>query len=448
MFKNAKKEFYSNLNQSLVVDNRSFWKTVKSLFSEKQTVMNNISLNDNNEILTEDIDVASCFGEYFDNAELRVINEFQFLPYDSPDQKTETVTEVIERYKNHPSILKIVEVMDESCTFSFSMVSINEVRHEINKLCIRKSSPIESIPPKIILHNSDIFACLLHKNFNNSLITCTFPENLKLADVTPAHKKGDRMDKINYRPISILSPINNIFESLLYNQVNSFFENKFSKLKCGFRKGLSTQHCLIYMLEKWKKSVDMKKYVGALLTDLSKAFDCISHDLLIAKFHAYGFDLNTLNVLSSYLKHRFQRVKVNSAFSIWFLILCGVPQGSKLGPLIFNIYLIDLFISWSSDDLANYADDNTPYAISYSNEEVISQLEAYARILFEWLRNNCLKANPDKSHLILSRGGGGGSYFATIDDHEIQNSQYVKLLGKPKISCPIKNLPSYEYIST
>ena len=181
------------------------------------------------------------------------------------------------------------------------------------------------------------------------------------------------------------------------------------------------------MLEKWKKSVDMKKYVGALLTDLSKAFDCISHDPLIAKLHAYGFDLNTLNVISSYLKNRFQKVKVNSAFSIWFLILCGVPQGSKLGPLIFNIYLINLFISWSSDDLANYADDNTPSAISYSNEEVISQFEANARILFEWPRNNCLKANPDKSHLILSKRDQ--SYFAKIDGHEIQNSEHVKLLG-------------------
>ena len=237
MFRNAKREFYINLNPSLVVDNRSFWKTFKPSFSENQTVMHNISLNDNNESLTENIVVASCFGEYFDNAvkELRIINEFQFLPYDSPDQKTETVTEVIERYKNHPSILKIVEVMDESCTFSFSMVSINEVRHEINKLCVRKSSPIESIPPMIILHNSDIFAYLLHKNFNNSLITGTFPENLKLADVTPAHKKGDRMDETNYRPINILSPISKIFESLLYNQINSFFENKFSKLQCGFR---------------------------------------------------------------------------------------------------------------------------------------------------------------------------------------------------------------------
>ena len=93
MFRNAKQESYSNLNPSLAVDNRSFWKTVKPLFSEKQTVMNNISLNDNNEILTEDIDVASCFGEYFDNAvkELRVINEFQFFPSDSPDPKIETV---------------------------------------------------------------------------------------------------------------------------------------------------------------------------------------------------------------------------------------------------------------------------------------------------------------------------------------------------------------------
>ena len=131
--------------------------------------MNNISLNDNYEILTEDIDVASCFGEYFDNAvkELKAISESQFLPYDSPDQITETVTEVIERYKNHPSILKIVKMMDESCAFSFSMVSINDVRHEINKLWVRKSSLSEAFHPRLFC-TTEIF---LHIYYTNISIT-------------------------------------------------------------------------------------------------------------------------------------------------------------------------------------------------------------------------------------------------------------------------------------
>ena len=112
------------------------------------------------------------------------------------------------------------------------------------------------------------------------------PSELKSADVTPAYKKKSKNSKDNYRPISILSNISKIYERCLYDQIQNFFENILSKYKCGFRKGYNAQHCLITLIEKWKKSVDN----GALMTDLSKAFDCLSHELLIAKLDAYGFD--------------------------------------------------------------------------------------------------------------------------------------------------------------
>ena len=106
-----------------------------------------------------------------------------------------------------------------------------------------------------------------------------------------------------------------------------------SKHQCGFRKGFSVQHCLLSLLEKWKSAIDNRKTFGALLiTDLSKAFDCLSHDLLIAKLNAYGFSTVALRLVQNYLSNRKQRTKINSDFSSWEEILFGVPQGSILGP--------------------------------------------------------------------------------------------------------------------
>ena len=178
--------------------------------------------------------------------------------------------------------------------------------------------------------------------------------------------------------------------------------------------------------EKWRKCLDKGGISGAILTDLSKAFDNILHDLLIAKLAAYGFDYQSLRIMESFLSNRQQRTKINNAFSRYSEIVYGVPQGSILGPLLFNVYICDIFFDIIECDIASYADDNTPYNFDFSLDNVISNLEKSTNSLLNWFRENHMKANADKCALLVS---SNESCTAKIEDFSTKNSTGEKLLG-------------------
>ena len=171
-----------------------------------------------------------------------------------------------------------------------------------------------------------------------------------------------------------------------------------------FQQSHGAQHAPSRLLQPWQKELHESAYTGTVLMDLSKAYGYVPHDLVFSKFEAYDFDNISLKLFHSYFSNRKQRVKIGSAISEWIDILTGIPQGSILGPLIFNIFINDLIMFIEKTDICNFADHNTLYKSSPSLSVVLNCLEHYITIVLNWFKVNSLKANPKKFRFMVLGG--------------------------------------------
>ena len=244
------------------------------------------------------------------------INENPYVINQVSDDSLDLVEKCINKYKFHPNILLIKNRIKIQNLFSFHAIDRNDIMSELLKIDPKKATTGNSIPSKTLKLSADISADILQNLFNNMLLsTGNFPDNIKLANITLVFKKKDPLKKENYRPVSILSTISNIFERLIQKQIVGYMENFLPPYLCGYRKNFNTQQVLLALIERWKKALDNKGFAGAVLMDLSKAFDTINHDFLVSKLHAYGFSNDSLKLLYSYLKKRWYRTKINHKFS-------------------------------------------------------------------------------------------------------------------------------------
>ena len=316
-------------------------------------------------------------------------------------------------------------------TFSFNFIPHDDIVKELNKLKSKKASQKTNIPIKTVKENVDIISHVLfflYHSFNNSFLCSTFPTGMKYEDSAPIHKKDDKTDKKkNYRPISTLPNLRKIYERLIHNQIFPYFDSMFSKFQCAFWKVFNVQHCLLTMVEKWYKILGKGGETRVVLTDLSKAFDCVDHNLLIAKLNAYRFEKGSLEFIHSYLIKHKQRAQADSAFSSWEMFFSRVPKVSILGPILFNIYICDMFSETPENiDFAGYADDNTPYTYSSKTEHELTQLHGASEKLFCWFSANHLVANAEKCHLLTS---SNLPVDIRITNTKLSNVKKVKLHG-------------------
>ena len=411
-----------------IEDIKSFWKVVKPLLSDKSNIHSNIKIVKDNNILESDKEIADTFNQKFSNIVNDLEINFEWEPTIISEENEDPIAKAIEKFQNHPSILKIKEKIRNPKVIEFKPITRVEVEEIISKFDIKKGTSVNSISGKILKEHAPVYYDVITHIVNEGKKTNIFPNRLKNADMNPAFKPGkkNRTDIDNYRNLSVLPYASKIFERDLKKQIQDSLDSILHPNLCGYREGFSAQHALISMLEKWKKQLDKKGFAGAVLMDLSKAFDCINHELLIAKLNSYGFSKNALELLHNYLSNRWQRTKVNNAFSDWSELLVGVPQGSVLGPILFNIYLNDLL--WTIEDCCNFADDTTIYACDKDLEIVKRKLENNSKIAIQWFKQNYMKLNSDKCKVLIC-GRTNQPITIKIGDFNIKEDDCVKLLG-------------------
>ena len=248
----------------------------------------------------------------------------------------------------------------------------------------------------------------------------------KWGEITPVHKKDCTLHKANYRPLTILPTLSKVFEIIIHSRISPSLKKFITDMYH------SCETALLSLTEKWRKDLDNHKTVGIISMDLSKAFDSIPHDLLICRLKEYGVDERAIKLLKDYLTNRTQRVKLGCICSTWQLITKGIPQGSILGPVLFNIFMNDLWHSVKHSTLCiyMYADDTQ---ISFADKDPTKVEEAINSDLMSidrWYEENSMKRNPDKYQaMLLGKATANGLNFK-CDNTTLPLSSEIELLGE------------------
>ena len=285
------------------------------------------------------------------------------------------------------------------------------------------------MPLKIIKTAANVTDSHLAYIINKDLKENKFSENAKTALVRPIYKKYDRGKINNYRPVSLLNGFSKMYERFLHDSLFNFTDKILSKFVSAYRKPYSSNRVLLKLIEEWKKSLDDKNIIGAVLMDLSKAFDCIPHDLLMAKLYAFGLYMDAITFIYSYMKRRKQGVKINDTESLFKTLLSGVPQGSILGPILFNIFINNSLFFINEAKLANFADDNTIYAAKRDFNELLRSLETESEVSIKWFSDNNMIVSPKKLQAVIINRQNRSNHKCclTINNAEIKSKESVTL---------------------
>ena len=285
----------------------------------------------------------------------------------------------------------------------FNVVSEADVMIEIRKLKNKKSVGVDGICILILKTCADILLKSITHLINKSIVHGKVPRAWKIAKVIPIHKKGDKSNPDNYRPISLLPCITKVLERVIQLQLLHHLQtyNILVPVQSGFRAKHSTVTALVKVTDEWLMAMDKGVYTGTIFVDLRKAFDMVDHALLLKKLSSIGVTGTALNWFESYLSERRIVTVVNNATSNERSLSHGVPQGSILGPLLFTIFINDLPDIFKRSSVHLYADDTVIYFSHGDAKEVQSVLNSEMLKLDDWMRTNNLFINYTKTVCML-----------------------------------------------
>ena len=302
--------------------------------------------------------------------------------------------------ENLSECLKLM--VGKSCSLTLNFVTRDEVKKLLKKLKNSRSTSVDELDNYSVKLAADYIYEPLHHIITLSVMQNKFPSIWKYTKVIPLHKKDSQLERKNYRPVAILSPLSKVLEKIVYMQIyRHFTQNKiFHPNLHGYRQNRSTQTALLQMYDRWVRAASEGQVSGVVLIDLSAAFDLVDSKLLQKKLKIYGLDENFCTWIGSYLQNRYQAVWIDHIFSEFVHNSIGVPQGSNLGPLFFLIYYNDL-LSTLDCGVDVYADDSTLSETGENVQEIGVKLTESCRNVSSWMSSNQFKLNADKTHLLL-----------------------------------------------
>ena len=288
--------------------------------------------------------------------------------------------------------------------FNFKEETEEKVMKLITKLKPDVAVGYDNLNAKLIKDAKDILTPWLTKIINISYKTCTFPDNMKITNIKPIFKENNKEKISNYRPISILPVISKIFERACTDQLVKHLEENdlISRTQHAYRKGHSTQTCLVEIVNKLYENIDKGHLTAIAKLDLSKAFDSISHTLLLHKLSKLGLSEDSINYLKSYLTNRKQRTKFKNYTSDEETIKSGIPQGSILGPILFVCFTNDLAEEFKNEcKVVCYADDTQLIVQAKNMEQLKYKIENVIKTAQNWYSRNSMKNNIGKTEILV-----------------------------------------------